>query len=67
MRLIIDLGDRTVEEQHPSEAAARAHLLIVLNSHESRGHRVNRRTQGDVEPRYVVQTPEGSLQYWLEQ
>jgi len=66
MKLIIDLGDRKVEESHPSEAAAREHLSTVLTSHKSRGHRVARDEQSS-EPRYVVQTPEGRLQYWLEQ
>jgi hypothetical protein len=67
MKLIIDLGDRTVEELHPSEELARSHLSIVLHSHQSRGHRVARKHREDVgEPLFVVQTPEGSLQYWLE-
>lgn len=68
MRLIIDLGDRKVEESHPSEEQARAHLSSVLDSHKTRGHRVA--TQEDEQSsvlRYVVQTPEGRLQYWLEQ
>jgi hypothetical protein len=66
MKLIIDLGDRKVEESHPSEAAARQHLSTVLISHEARGHRVAREDDA-AEPRYTVQTPEGRLQYWLEQ
>ena len=67
MKLIIDLGDRTVEELHPSEELARSHLSTVLHSHETRGHRVARRHREDLqEPLFVVQTPEGSLQYWLE-
>jgi hypothetical protein len=67
MKLIIDLGDRKVEESHPSEAAAREHLSTVLSSHKTRGHRVARASEDAPEPRYVVQTPEGKLQYWLEQ
>ena len=66
MRLIINLGDRKVEESHPSEAAAREHLSTVLSSHQTRGHRVAREDIAN-EPRYTVQTPEGRLQYWLEQ
>lgn len=67
MRLIIDLGGRTVEELHPSEANARTHLSIVLNSHKSRGHIVAKRQKpGRHSPRFVVQTPQGWLQYWLE-
>lgn len=66
MKLIIDLGDRTVEESHPSEAEARQHLSTVLSSHKTRGHRVAREDQHAPEPRYVVLTPEGRLQYWLE-
>jgi hypothetical protein len=70
MKLIIDLGDRKVEEAHPSEEDARAHLLTVISSHKTRGHRVAAQEQGDERsrgPRYIVQTPEGRLQYWLEQ
>ncbi len=66
MRLIINLGDRKVEESHPSEAEAREHLSTVLSSHKTRGHRVARDDDAR-EPRYTVQTPEGRLQYWLEQ
>ena len=67
MKLIIDLGGSKVEELHPSEALARSHLSTVLNSHKSRGHRVSkRRAQNTTRSRYVVQTPEGWLQYWLE-
>jgi hypothetical protein len=66
MKLIIDLGDRQVEESHPSEAAAREHLSTVLSSHKTRGHRVARESHDAPEPRYIVQTPEGKLQYWLE-
>jgi hypothetical protein len=67
MKLIIDLGDRKVEESHPSEEQARAHLSIVLSSHKTRGHRVAaHEDERSREPRYVVQTPEGRLQYWLE-
>jgi len=67
MKLIIDLGDRKIEESHPSEAEAREHLTTVLTSHRTRGHRVAREDEDALEPRYVVQTPEGRLQYWLEQ
>ena len=67
MKLIIDLGDRTVEELHPSEELARSHLSTVLHSHELRGHQVARRQRNDLpEPLFIVQTPEGALQYWLE-
>lgn len=71
MKLIIDLGGSKVEELHPSEANARTHLSIVLNSHKSRGHIVAKqqrhgRKQGAYGPRFVVQTPQGWLQYWLE-
>lgn len=66
MRLVIDLGDRKVEESHPTEAAAREHLSTVLSSHQTRGHRVAREGDEAPEPRYTVQTPEGLLQYWLE-
>jgi hypothetical protein len=67
MKLIIDLGDRKVEELHPSEELARSHLSIVLQSHKSRGHHVARRQQGGLkQSRFIVQTPEGALQYWLE-
>jgi hypothetical protein len=67
MRLIIDLGGSKVEELHPSEANARTHLSIVLNSHKSRGHIVAKRQhRSPYGPRFVVQTPEGWLQYWLE-
>jgi hypothetical protein len=65
MKLIINLGDRKVEESHPSEAEARQHLSTVLSSHKTRGHRVAREEHAS-EPRYTVQTPEGRLQYWLE-
>ena len=67
MKLIIDLGDRKVEESHPNEKQAREHLSTVLTSHQTRGHRVARETANAAEPRYVVETPEGQLQYWLEQ
>jgi hypothetical protein len=67
MKLIIDLGDRKIEESHPSEAEAREHLSTVLSSHKTRGHRVAREDDDLPEPRYVVLTPEGRLQYWLEQ
>jgi hypothetical protein len=68
MKLIIDLGDRKVEESHPTEEQARAHLSTVLSSHKTRGHRVAAQEDGRCrEPRYVVQTPEGRLEYWLEQ
>lgn len=66
MKLIIDLGDRKVEEAHPDEAEAREHLLTVLSSHRTRGHRVALEAANAAEPRYIVQTPEGLLQYWLE-
>ena len=66
MKLIIDLGDRQVEESHPSEKEAREHLSTVLTSHQTRGHRVAREAEPTQEPRYVVQTPEGRLSYWLE-
>jgi hypothetical protein len=66
MKLIIDLGDRKVEESHPSEKEAREHLSIVLSSHQTRGHRVERADEDLREPRYIVRTPEGRLQYWLE-
>ena len=71
MKLIIDLGGRKFEELHPSEANARSHLSIVLDSHKSRGHIVGKRRQrgrgNEVHgPRFVVQTPQGWLQYWLE-
>lgn len=71
MKLIIDLGGRKFEELHPSEANARSHLSIVLDSHKSRGHIVAKRPQrgqrnGMHGPRFVVQTPQGWLQYWLE-
>ena len=67
MRLIIDLGGQTVEESHPSEALARSHLSTVLKSHKLRGHLVAHRIQRSNRfPRYLVQTPEGALQYWLE-
>ena len=67
MKLIIDLGDRKVEESHPNEREAREHLSTVLSSHTTRGHRVAREDADWPEPRYTVQTPEGRLQYWLEQ
>lgn len=71
MKLIIDLGGRKFEELHPSEANARSHLSIVLDSHKSRGHIVAKRRRqrqqtGAYGPRFVVQTPQGWLQYWLE-
>lgn len=71
MKLIIDLGGSKVEELHPSEANARTHLSIVLNSHKSRGHIVAKRQRrrhetGVYGSRFVVQTPQGWLQYWLE-
>jgi hypothetical protein len=67
MKLIIDLGDRKVEELHPSEELARSHLSTVLHSHKSRGHHVARRQPRDLkQSRFIVQTPEGALQYWLE-
>ena len=71
MKLIIDLGGRKFEELHPTEANARSHLSIVLDSHKSRGHIVAKRPQrgqrkGAPGPRFVVQTPQGWLQYWLE-
>lgn len=67
MKLIIDLGDRMVEELHPSEELARSHLSTVLHSHQQRGHQVARRQRDDLpEPLFIVQTPEGALQYWLE-
>jgi hypothetical protein len=68
MKLIIDLGGRRVEELHPSEELARSHLSIVLHSHRSRGHRVARPPKEDQGvTRFIVHTPEGALQYWLEQ
>jgi hypothetical protein len=67
MRLIIDLGDRKVEESHPSEEQAREHLSTVLRSHKTRGHRVAASETEQAQQRYVVMTPEGRLQYWLEQ
>lgn len=66
MKLIIDLGDRKIEESHPSEKHARKHLSVVLTSHQTRGHRVALEIQAPLGPRYVVHTPEGQLQYWLE-
>jgi hypothetical protein len=67
MKLIIDLGGQQVEELHPSEALARAHLSIVLKSHKSRGHYVAQSAiRSSSYSRYLVQTPEGRLQYWLE-
>jgi hypothetical protein len=72
MRLVIDLGGQKVEELHPSEELARTHLSIVLQSHKSRGHHVARRhvelARGERvrQSRFIVQTPEGALQYWLE-
>ncbi len=66
MKLIIDLGDRKVEESHPTEAHAREHLSTVLTSHRTRGHRVAREDEPGIESRYVVVTPEGRLHYWLE-
>lgn len=67
MKLIIDLGGRQVEEVHPSEKEAREHLSTVLTSHQTRGHRIARESnEAAQEPRYVVQTPEGRLAYWLE-
>ena len=67
MKLIIDLGDRLIEESHPSEALALSHLSIVLDSHRSRGHRIAQHRERDSSySRYLVQTPEGALQYWLE-
>lgn len=67
MRLIIDLGDRKVEELHPSEAMARSHLSVVIHSHKSRGHQVARRLpRAPALSHFVVHTPEGALQYWLE-
>jgi hypothetical protein len=67
MKLIIVLGDRRVEELHASEELARSHLSIVLHSHKTRGHQVARRHQHDPsESHFIVHTPEGALQYWLE-
>jgi|GEM_PF-4297950 hypothetical protein len=67
MKLIIDLGDRKVEETHPSEEQAREHLCTVLTSHKTRGHRIDAAEDaGFPHPRYVVETPEGRLRYWLE-
>jgi hypothetical protein len=67
MRLIIDLGDRKVEESHASEEQAREHLSTVLSSHKTRGHCVAPSETEQAQQRYVVSTPEGRLQYWLEQ
>jgi hypothetical protein len=67
MRLVIDLGGEKVEELHPTEQLARTHLSIVLQSHKSRGHHVARRQEEKVrQSRFIVLTPEGALQYWLE-
>ena len=67
MKLVIDLGDRKVEESHPTEKQAREHLSTVLTSHQTRGHRVVRENADAPDPHYVVETPEGQLHYWLEQ
>jgi hypothetical protein len=68
MKFIVELGGKRAEELHMSTWGARQQLDNALKGHAARGHFIAQSEEDvDVSSHFIVVTPRGKIEYWLEQ
>lgn len=67
MKLVVELAGRRAEELYMNTYSARQQLDNALKTHAVHGHCIRQKDiPRDLDSHYVVATPKGNIEYWLE-
>lgn len=67
MKLIVELAGKRAEELHLSTYGAHQQLDNALRTHAAHGHHIAQSQLHEaVDSHYLVATPTGTIEYWLE-
>ena len=67
MKLIVELAGKRAEELYMSTHGARQQLDNALKTHAAHGHYIKQSDLHEaVDSHFLVATPRGTIEYWLE-